>query len=92
VAAPEALRISAIEDRDCCELIMESSIVYITAVNMFVRSCIERGADSGMSKNFTTWMELLNKVAPVQDLSKGAVKRSAAKPTLKASIHTVKPR
>jgi hypothetical protein len=44
--------------------------VYLSAVNKFVRGCIERGADSGLSKNFAQYVELLGKEVGVTDLTK----------------------
>lgn len=53
-----------------CELAIESTLVYLSAVNKFVRGCIERGADSGLAKNFAQYMELLGKEVAVADLTK----------------------
>jgi hypothetical protein len=62
-------RLTAGEVANSCELAIESTLVYLSAVNKFVRSCIERGADSGMSKNFAQYIELLGKEVAVTDLT-----------------------
>lgn len=54
--------------------------MYLSSVNKFVRSCIERGADSGLAKNFAQYMELLGKEAAVTDLTK--VRHVASNPAL----------
>ncbi len=73
-------RLTAQDDGASCELTIESTIVYLSSVNKFVRSCIERGADSGLARNFAQYMELLGKEAAVTDLTK--VRRVTSNPAL----------
>lgn len=82
-AGPTACRVTVGGTPGTSELQIESTLVYITSVSRFVRTCIERGADSGMGKNFAQYTALLGKTAAVTDLSK-ALKRSASQPVLKA--------
>lgn len=63
-------RLTAGEAASTCELAIESTLVYLSAVNKFVRGCIERGADSGLAKNFAQYTELLGKEVAVTDLTK----------------------
>ena len=63
-------RLTAGEAASSCELAIESTLVYLSAVNKFVRGCIERGADSGLAKNFAQYVELLGKEVAVTDLTK----------------------
>jgi hypothetical protein len=63
-------RLTAGETAASCELAIESTLVYLSGVNKFVRGCIERGADSGLAKNFAQYVELLGKDVAVTDLTK----------------------
>ena len=63
-------RLTAGETTASCELAIESTLVYLSGVNKFVRGCIERGADSGLAKNFAQYVELLGKEVTVADLTK----------------------
>ena len=63
-------RLTAGEAAGSCELTIESTLVYLSAVNKFVRGCIDRGADAGLSKNFAQYVELLAKEVAVTDLTK----------------------
>lgn len=57
------------------ELTVEYTIVYISPVNRFIKSCIERGADGGLNKNFGQVLGALKQQVAVEDAS---IARAAA--------------
>lgn len=81
-------RLTAGEAANSCELTIESTLVYLSSVNKFVRGCIERGADSGMAKNFSQFVDLLGKEVTVTDLTKAP---AAAVPKQAPAVEAAQP-
>lgn len=70
-----------------CTLRVEYTLVYIASVNKFIKSCIEKGAGSGLAKNFDTSVTVLNDFVPLENNLKkppAPVKRVESAPQLPA--------
>ena len=77
---------------DKTELTVVYTLVFVSPMNYFIRSAIERGAEGGLAKNFAQLLEVLEKKVAVQDAKEAAaaaaaqvrpmVARTAAQPPL----------
>ena len=62
---------------DKTELTIFYTLLFVSPVNYFIRSAIERGAEGGLAKNFAQLLEVLGKKVPVQDAEKTAAAAAA---------------
>ena len=60
-------------EADKTMLHIEYVLVYVSPVNRFAKSCIEHGAQSGMSKNFSQMMGALGQRVKVQDAAQARI-------------------
>ncbi len=62
---------------DKTELTIVYTLVFVSSINYFIRSAIERGAEGGLAKNFAQLLEVLGKKVSVQDAKEAAAAAAA---------------
>ena len=62
---------------DKTELTIVYTLIFVTPVNYFIRTAIERGAEGGLAKNFAQLIEVLGRKMTVQDAEQAAAAAAA---------------